>query len=91
MRRIARHLYRLAAGAAVVAALGMYGCGDGGGGKQTATETTTTLVTLDAPAGSLVAAGTAPDGAARYDLTLDDVSETAGIGEESGRSASVWP
>ncbi|MGH7785864.1 MAG: hypothetical protein ACRERC_03300 [Candidatus Binatia bacterium] len=90
MRRVEQGLYRLAVCAAVVAALGVYGCSSDGGDDTTGA--TATLITLDAPAGSLVAAGTAPDGAARYDLILAGVSERAvAFADRPVRKASLVP
>jgi hypothetical protein len=77
MRRVEQRLQRLALCAAVVAALGVGGCSDDDGGGSSDMSTATCCVTLDAPGGLLIAAGAAPDGAARYDLMLDGVSESA--------------
>src|SRR5262249_36184895 len=75
---------------AVLAVLGLHGCG-GDGGHNT-NMTTATLITVDAPGGGLVAAGTAPNGAARYDLVLDGVSDSAvTFADRPVRSASVTP
>lgn len=81
-------MHQLVVCAAVVAALGVYGCsGDDGDSEPIATAT---LITLDAPAGSLVAAGTAPDGTARYELVLDGVSEPAvAFADRPVRAASL--
>lgn len=91
MRQVEQGYQRLTVCLAVVAALGVYGCG-GGDDCGNETLTTATLITLDAPAGSLVAAGTAPDGAARYDLVLDGVSESAvAFADRPVRAASLVP
>lgn len=88
VRRAGQGCLRLARCVAVVAALGVSGCGGDSGGNDTVASAT--LITLDAPAGSLVAAGTAPDGAARYELVLDGVSETAvAFADRPVRAASL--
>jgi hypothetical protein len=94
VRRVELGLHRLAVCVAVVAVLGAYGCSgdDGGDGGDNEPVTTATLITLDAPAGALVAAGTAPDGTTRYDLVLDGVSELAvTFADRPVRAASLVP
>ena len=90
MRRVEQGLNHLAVCVAVVAALGVGGCSDdNGGGSEMSTAT---LITLDAPAGSLVAGGTAPEGAARYDLILDGVSGSAvTFADRPVRAAALKP
>lgn len=83
---------RLAICMVLASILGVYGCGGGGGNGGNGAVTTATLLTLDAPAGSLVAAGTAPDGAARYELVLDGVCEIAvAFADRPVRAASLVP
>jgi hypothetical protein len=90
MRRIGQGSRRVAVCVALVTAL--CGCGDGGGNGGNDTVTAATLITIDAPAGSLVATGTAPDGADRYELILDRVSELAvAFTDRPVREASLLP
>jgi len=66
-------------------ALGIFGCS---GGDDNPPTTNADLITIDAPAGAIELVGTAPNGAARYELILAQVSQvTVGLADRPVRSA----